>query len=91
MGINQFYLPFQIHWYKVWRKVHSSFYYCCFACFGVGAFKIYMFIYLYLFWPALGFPCFSGALSSCSEQGLLFTVVSRLLIAVASPVAEHKL
>ena len=32
-----------------------------------------------------------GLFSSCSEQGLLLAVVHRLLIAVASLIAEHRL
>ena len=45
----------------------------------------------YLFLAALGLCCCARALSSCSEQGLLFVEVHRLLIAVASLVAEHGL
>ena len=40
---------------------------------------------------ALGLHCCVQAFSSCSERGLLFVVVCRLLIAVASLVAEHGL
>ena len=39
---------------------------------------------------ALGLHC-SQAFFSCAERGLFFTVVSKVLIAVASLVAEHKL
>ena len=52
------------------------------------------FIYLliiYLFLAALGLRCCARAFSSCGERGLLFVVVSELLIAVASLVAEHGL
>ena len=52
-------------------------------------FKINLFIYLFL--AALGLHCYARAFSSCGEQGLLFVVVRRLLIAVASLVAEHGL
>ena len=45
----------------------------------------------YVFLPALGLRCCTQAFSSCSEQGLLFVVVCRLLIAAASPAAEHGL
>ena len=45
----------------------------------------------YLFLAALGLCRCAWAFSSCSEQGLLFVVVHRLLIAVASLVAEHGL
>ena len=50
------------------------------------------FIYLiYLFLAVLGLSCYARALSSCGERGLLFVVVRRLLIAVASLVAEQGL
>ena len=55
---------------------------------------IYFIIYLVLFilfLAVLGLHCCGWASSSCSEQGLLFIVVHRLLIAVASLVAEHRL
>ena len=50
--------------------------------------KIYLFI---LFLAALGLGCYARAFSSCGERGLLFLAVHGLLIAVASPVAEHRL
>ena len=40
---------------------------------------------------ASGLPCCARAFSSCGERGLIFIVVRRLLIAVASLVAEHGL
>ena len=49
-------------------------------------FKINLFIYLFL--AALGLRCCAQAFSSCGEWGLLFVVVCRLLIAVASLVGE---
>ena len=50
------------------------------------------FIYfIYLFLAALGLRCCAQAFSSCGERGLLFVAVRRLLIAVASLVAEHGL
>ena len=50
------------------------------------------FIYfIYLFLAALGLCCCVRAFSSCGERGLLFVAVHRLLIAVASLVAEHGL
>ena len=52
-------------------------------------FYIYLFIYLFL--AALGLRCCAWAFSSCGERGLLFVAVHGLLIAVASPVAEHGL
>ena len=51
--------------------------------------KIYLFIYLFL--AALGVCSCVQAFSSCSEPGLLFVVVCRLLIAVASLVVERGL
>ena len=52
---------------------------------------IYLFIYYLFILAALGLCCCLRALSSCCERGLLFVVVSRLLIVVASLVAEHGL
>ena len=48
-------------------------------------------INLFLFLAALGLRCCARAFSSCGERGLLFVAVRRLLIAVASLVAEHGL
>ena len=45
----------------------------------------------FFMWTALGLCCCVRAFSSCGEQGLLFVVVRRLLIAVASLVAEWAL
>ena len=55
--------------------------------------KINLFVCLFvcLFLAALGLRCCAQSFSSCAEQGLLFIVVRRLLIAVASLVAEHRL
>ena len=47
------------------------------------------FVYLFTF-GCIG-SCCMWAFSSCSKQGLLFFAVRRLLIAVASLVAEHGL
>ena len=46
---------------------------------------------MYVCMAALGLHCCPRAFSSCGEQGLLFVVVSGLLIAVASLVVEHRL
>ena len=51
---------------------------------------IYYFIYLFIL-TALGLHCCTQAFSSCGERGLLFLTVCRLLIVVASLVAEHGL
>ena len=47
-----------------------------------------LFIYFFLCWV---FVAARRLFSSCGEQGLLFVAVRRLLIAVASLVAEHRL
>ena len=55
---------------------------------------IYLFLinlFIYLFLVVLGLHCWAQSFSSCGEQGLLFVVVRRLLISVASLVAEHGL
>ena len=60
----------------------------------LGAPNEYFFIinfFLSLFLAALGLRCCAWAFSSCGEWGLLFIAVRRLLIAVASLVAEHGL
>ena len=60
-----------------------------------GCLKIFFFFLIYLFnlfiLAALGLCCCTRAFSSCGERGLLFVAVHRLLIAVASLVAEHRL
>ena len=48
-------------------------------------------INLFYFWLHWVFVAAGGLFSSCGERGLLFIVVHRLLIAVASLVAEHRL
>ena len=64
----------------------------CHLCFQVIFFlNINLFIFIYLFLAALGLCCCVQVFSSCSERGLLFIAVRRLLIAVASLVAEHGL
>ena len=52
---------------------------------------VFFLILIYLFWAALGLLCFAWAFSSRSERGLLYIVLCRLLIVVASLVVEHKL
>ena len=51
----------------------------------------FFFNFIYLFMAALGVCCCVWAFSSCGERGLLFVAMRRLLIAVASLVAEHRL
>ena len=53
--------------------------------------SIFKKIYFILFLAALGIRACVWAFSGCGEQGLLFVAVHRLLIAVASLVAEHGL
>ena len=50
-----------------------------------------IFFLIHLFTTVLGLQCCARALSSCSEEGLLFLVVLGLLMAEASLVAEHRL
>ena len=57
---------------------------------------IFFFFYILLLFfnlllAALGLCCCARAFSSCGERGLLFVVVHRRLIAVASLVAKHGL
>ena len=54
-------------------------------------FLVDMFVcfFIYLFLATLGLHCCARAFSSCSELGLLFVALRRLLIVVASLVAEH--
>ena len=44
-----------------------------------------------VFLAVLGICCYTWAFSSCSQQGLLFIVMHRLLTVVASLVVEHGL
>ena len=44
-----------------------------------------------VFLAALGLHCCARGFSSCGERELLFVAVHRLLIVVASVVAEHRL
>ena len=48
-------------------------------------------LYVSLFMVALGLCCCTQAFSSCSDRGLLFTVVHRLLITVAFLMQGHGL
>ena len=51
----------------------------------------FLILFIYLFLAALGLHCWARAFSSCGERGLLFLAARRLLTAVASLVAEHRL
>ena len=52
---------------------------------------LFIYLFTYLFLAALGPHCCTWAFFSCGEQGLLFIAVCRLLVAVASVVAEYRL
>ena len=62
----------------MWGKKFNSFY-------------VFIHYLIYLFLVALGLQCWALSSSSCGELGLLFAVVYRLLIAVASLDMEHRL
>ena len=64
---------------------------CVFFFFGFNAQVLFIYLFVFKFLAALGLRCCARAFSSCGEWGLLFIAVNRLLIAVASPVAEHGL
>ena len=68
----------------------STFFFFLFLKFS-GDFLKNLFILIYLFLAALDLRCCTRAFSICSERGLLFVAACRLLIAVASLVAEHGL
>ena len=64
--------------------------------FNINYIKLYIVqfapvLFIFYFLAVLGLRCCTRAFSSCGERGLLFVVVRGLLIAVASPVAEHRL
>ena len=64
------------------------------SCAYEGNFLFVCFINLFIYFiylAALGLRCCAQAFSGCGEQGLLFIAVHRLLTAVASLVAEHRL
>ena len=72
----------------------GAFYYFTCICSDVPItlnFFYFFLNFIYLFLVALGLRCRTRAFSSCGERGLLFVAVRRLLIAVASLVAEHGL
>ena len=77
---NKLDYPVRIHWDR-----HTS-------CEDIEQyFLLFFFKLINLFLTALGLRCCTQAFSSCGEQGLLFIAARRLLIAVASLVAEHGL
>ena len=62
---------------QLWQLLNTLFFFLC--------------KFIYLFLAALGLCCCVPAFSSCDERGTLFATVCRLLIAVVSPVVEHRL
>ena len=52
---------------------------------------IFIYLFIYLFWAALGLHFCARALSSCGKRGPLFIAVHRPLTIAASLVAEHRL
>ena len=54
-------------------------------------FYLFSILFKHLFWTVLSLHYCTWAFSNCCEQGLLFIVVHRLLIAAASLVVEHGL
>ena len=58
---------------------------------GLFFFFLINLFYFYLFLAASGLCCCLRAFSSCNERGLPFVAVHRLLIVVASLVAEQGL
>ena len=68
----------------------SAFFFFWLLFFLILILIFYLLLFIY-FLAVLGLLCCTQAFSSCSEQGLLFVVVHRLLIAVAYLVAEHGL
>ena len=74
--------------YHIYYSAIYFFIFYLFIYFYFLFFKIYLF---YIFLAALGLRCCTKAFSSCGERALLFVAVSRLLIVVASLVAEHGL
>ena len=71
----------------IFLYIISFLHYVCSTFYLFFYFLFYLFIYLFL--AALGLCCCVWAFSSCGERGLLLVAVCRLLIVVASLVAEH--
>ena len=69
----------------IWALMHTG------VCYSYFYIYIYIFFFFFFFLAVLDLPCYVQAFSSCSKQGLLFVGVLRLLIAVTSLVAEHRL
>ena len=89
MTSKEFYIDMIIFMLVYSFSPHSNCPTCIFA-FAFFFFFYKFFYFIYLFLAVLGLRCCVWAFSSCSERGLLFVVVRRL-IAVASLVVEHGL
>ena len=61
------------------------------ACIVVVVFLRFIYLLNLFCFGCAGLCCCTWTFSSCSGQGLRFTAVQGLLIAVASLVAEHRL
>ena len=66
------------------QSLHFLFFKNKFVC-------LFVCLFVYLFMAVLGLCCCVRAFSNCGEQGLLFVVVRRLLIAMASLAVKHGL
>ena len=74
--------------YSIIIKYNVEFSSLCYIA-GPCWLSFFKFLFIYLFLAVLGLHCCVRAFSSCGEQGLLFTVMDGLLIAVASLVVAH--
>ena len=77
------------------NRQQFSIFFLSFTISALSSFLFFIFCkfiyFIYLFLAASGLRCCARALNSCCKWGPLFIVVRRLLIAVASPAAEHGL
>ena len=87
-GSGIFFFSFLRNWEKVdWKSMEQK-RIRSYRTKVVSLFLINLFNFIY-FWLHWVFVAARRLLSSCGEWGLLFVAVRGLLIAVASPVAEH--
>ena len=83
--------PMWLHQLTCPPTVHRSSFSTSSPALSSCLFFIAFFLFLFFFLAALGPHCCVWAFSSCSERGLLFTVVRGHLVMVASLVAERGL
>ena len=76
---------------QIYNFIPNSDCFIFFIFYFLGFFLFCFNLFIYLFLAVLGLRCCTRAFSSCGERRLLFVAVRRLLIAVASLVAEHGL